>query len=103
MPNDEAIRAWAEDWVEKFDQTFNEERLRSLIGKKVKLQRPHVPAEEGEEETDPPRPIIGSVIGYSVDTIVTEQSDVHRFSVITAEGAQIALVTSIDIEELPEE
>lgn len=97
----EAVRLWAEEWVEKFDQTFTEERLRALIGKKVKLQRP-VP-EEADEDAEPPRPVIGTVVGFSVDTIVTEESDVHRFSVITSEGAQIALVTSIDIEELPEE
>lgn len=99
----EAVRVWAEEWVEKFDQTFSEERLRALIGKKVKLQRPSPDPTEHDEEVEAPRPIIGVVVGYSVDTIVTEESDVHRYSVITSEGAQIALVTSIDIEELPEE
>lgn len=96
--NLEAVRQWADDWADQFDQDYDEEKMRALVGKKLKMQRP-----KKEDEEDDPRPFQGVVVGYSIDTLITEQSDVHRYSVISSEGHQIALVPSMTIEELPEE
>lgn len=94
----DAVRAWADDWADQFDQTFDEGKLSALVGKRVQMQRP-----KREDEEEDPRAFVGVVVGYSIDTLVTEESKVHRFSVLTSEGQQIALVPSMIIEELPEE
>lgn len=101
---DEAVKAWASDWANEFDQGWDEERLRTYVGKTIVLEAP------GKAEPDN-KGVRGKftakvkVIGYSVDTLVirTEEGadpeETHRFSFLTSEGVQVALFTATTIQE----
>lgn len=102
--NDDAIRSWASDWADSFDQGWDEEKLSKWIGKTVRLYAP--PSEEGGD----PRGAEVHVVGFSVDTLfpppdeedgaMVQLPKVHRFSFLTAEGVQVALYAKVEVSEL---
>lgn len=103
MAISDSIREWADDWASKFSQDFTEERLRSIVGKRVMALGPEPTQEEINEGAKQKGFRDKVIIGFSIDTIPTDEADVHRFSVITQDGLQVALVTNMVVEELPEE
>lgn len=104
---DEAVRSWASDWADEFDQGWDEERLRSHVGKTLRLEAPGKGDDEGGRRGTFSARV--KVIGYSIDTIIfrtdedSEEQQVHRFSFLTSEGVQVALFSMTTISEEEEQ
>lgn len=94
---DESTKQWASEWIEAYDQGYTEEQLRGMCGKKVRATAP------ADEEGNSGRVFDFRIIGFTVDTIPTDEADVHRFSLITDDGRAIALRSGTTVEDLPEE
>lgn len=103
MATNDVIEQWASDWSDKFAQDWSEERLRALVGKNVKALGPEPSEEEIADGIQRKGFQKKRIIGFSIDTLPTDEADVHRFSVLTEDGLQVALLASMEIEELPEE
>jgi hypothetical protein len=103
MATSDLVNEWASDWSDTYAQDWNEERLRSLVGKNVKALGPELTEEEIEDGKKRRGFLKKRIIGFSIDTLPTDEADVHRFSVITDDGLQVALHASMEVEELPEE
>lgn len=103
MAASDVISEWASDWSDTYAQDWTEERLRALVGKNVRALGPELSEDEideGKKRKGFQRKLI---IGFSIDTLPTDEADVHRFSVLTEDGLQVALLASMEVEELPEE
>lgn len=98
----EAIRTWAAEWADAFDQSWTAEKLEELGGKRIKGEKAAT-ADEG------PKGFVGLVVGYSVDTLNfipeegAEAEVVRRFSLILDNGTQVALLSEMTVEEVDEE
>jgi hypothetical protein len=100
MQVSESAKIWASDWSDKYDQSWSEEKLRALVGKNVKALGPEVSEEDQAEGVKRKGFLNKKIVGYSIDTIPTDEADVHRFSVLTEDGLQVALIPEMEIEEL---
>lgn len=103
-PEEQAVREWASDWADKFEQDWDEERCIALLGKRVDALRPAV------DEMDGPKGFRARIVGYTIDTLTclaeddAEERDlVKRYSLITAEGAQTPILAGMTITEIEEE
>ena len=94
----EGIRSWAADWADKYDQDWSDEKLREHVGKQVDAVKPAVDEEEG------PKGFRATIAGFSVDTILfsadsetDELESVCRYSFITTEGLQVAILSGMSV------
>lgn len=84
---------WASDWADAFDQDWDEEKLAAWVGKRVEAHTP-----------DSSKGFVATIVGFSRDCIPTEEGrKVFRNSFLTDEGLQVALYTSMVVEEAKEE
>lgn len=90
-----AVREWASDWADKFDQDWDETRLHALVGKVVSAR---VETEDGPKGFSDVL-----VVGHSIDTIVYEIEDggpemtAHRFSLLSNDGKQLPIFAGMEI------
>lgn len=94
----EAVLQWASDWADEFDQGYDEEKLRAMVGNKIRVTHP-----VDEEDSEDARVVEVDIVGFCIDTIVTDEADVHRFSVISSTGLQVMLKAGLSLEHLKEE
>lgn len=105
MPKDEneALATWAAEWADKFDQDYNETNLRALVGENVQGLKPAETEEEG------PKGFKGKVVGFSIDTLCftpegqEEPLTAHRYSLILAQGMQVALLSGMEVTVVADE
>lgn len=100
----EAIRSWASEWSDLYAQDWSEEKLSEWTGKRIKTLA---------EVNGEPKGFEGTVVGYSIDTLVLHESEsedsdeftvkVHRFSFIIDEGLQCSIFAEMTVEEVEQE
>lgn len=100
MPTLKVSREWASDWADKYEQSWTPARLSEFVGKNVSGITPQV---DGEEQRGFKSAFI---VGYSVDTVVfqvddesDETAEAYRFSLLTSDGKQVALLASMEVSE----
>lgn len=93
-----AIQQWAADWADAYDQKMTEDDMNDLVGKTVDA--------EAEDSDGNPKGFKGlTVIGYSTDKVFFKSDEdaptesVHRRSVVTADGKQIAVLSGMTFTE----
>lgn len=93
-----AVREWASDWADKFDQDWGDDKLAALVGKNVSGRVDTSEGPKGFENV--------LVVGHSIDTIIYEIEDggeemtAHRFSLLTSEGKQLPIFAGMEIVEV---
>lgn len=96
-PNDDALRTWASEWADKFAQDYDEEKLKGLVGENVQGIK------QAESEEEGPKGFAAKIVGYSIDTLYftpegqDEPLTVNRFSLITSEGMQVAILSGMEV------
>lgn len=94
----EAIREWASEWSDIYDQSLSVEKLSEWVGKKVSAKG----VSRGE-----PKGFTGLVVGHSIDTLVLHEEEtdveVHRYSLIIDQGLQCSIFAGMEITEVSEE
>lgn len=96
----EQVRQWAADWADAFDQSWSQEKLEALVGKRVKAEKPATEDEGPRGFKD------GVVVGYSIDKLVftpedgAETQTVFRYSLVLANGMQTWLLSEMVVEEI---
>ncbi len=94
----EAVQQWISDWSKKFDQDWDADKLRALLGKNVELHRPTETDDEGEEIKEI-RIFKFQITGWSCDHLEDEDgTNANKWSVLTDEGNQIALLAGSRVE-----
>lgn len=99
IDNSEAIRDWASDWADKYDQSWTTESLSSYIGKVVD-------AKTDPDDTGAVNGFVARVVGYSADVLSyqpdpesEERAVVYRYSFLSDEGLQLALLAGMVVSE----
>jgi hypothetical protein len=94
----EAVREWASEWSDVYAQDWDEEKLSTYVGKRIKTHA---------EVNGEPKGFEGFIIGYSIDTIVITDGemdeDVHRYSFLIDQGLQCSIFAGMTVEEVVEE
>lgn len=88
------VQEWCSDWADQFDQDWSTEALAEWLGKTIHAYTP--------PGVEPPRSVVATVVGYSIDTIFIEDRAVCRYSFITDGGLQIPLFDKMQVEESEE-
>lgn len=84
----EAIKKWASDWADSYDQGWDVDRLSKLVGSTVTVFYP-----KAEDES-----IRINVIGYSRDVLVVEGREAYRSCFLTDEGLQVAIKAGVEVD-----
>lgn len=100
---DDALRRWASDWADAYDQGHTGAELEKLVGKKVVLAKPAT-------EEDGPKGATGIVVGITFDTLFfsededadTEPLKVLRWGLVFSHGAAVHLFSGMTITEVEE-
>ena len=88
---EDSLRGWASDWADSYAQDWDEDRLKSYLGKMINLSR------AGSEEVK----FQHEVVGYDISTLcIGEEEPVHRYAFLTSQGVQIPIVAGVLIEEV---
>jgi hypothetical protein len=93
----EAVRTWAGDWADQYDQTFDAEALEKWVGKNVRIRA---------VVKDEPKGHDGYIVGFSIAQVFTDPDDedggvecVRMCSLITFNGLAVPLFAGATIEE----
>lgn len=95
-----AVRAWASEWADVYDQKITEEEIVALVGKTVDA---HAEDSEGKPKGFKEKVIIG----FSTDKVFFKNEDdddaetlfALRRSLVTADGMQFAILSGMTISE----
>lgn len=92
------LDAWMEDWKKTFAQDWTEDRLEAFVGKTVVAEQP---ASEGIQA----RGFKGTIVGYAHFVLGVDEDEgcvVHRWDLLTIEGAGCALYAGMEVTVVPE-
>lgn len=95
----EAVRAWASEWADEFDQNWDQEGVHKYVGKTITAIRER----EGEE----PRGFRSKkVVGFSHIVLCVnpedgseEEEQVHRWGFVLDDGTMVSILSEMKITE----
>lgn len=96
-----AVRAWAQEWADQYNQTWTDELMTPYVGKTVQGV--------GMDVDGNPRGFTGKVVGYSRDSIFfpLDEHDsltaAYRSSFLLATGVQVPIFADMTFTEVEAE
>jgi hypothetical protein len=100
--NEEAVRDWASEWADRYDQTQDEEKIKAWVGKTVKVTR----EPDHTEDSDKIGEFLFNIVGYGIralsfqpDEESPERQYVHEYSLLTDTGLQVPINATMTVEE----
>ncbi len=93
----EQVRQWMSDWADRFDQSWDEDKLGAFIGENVVINRPELEDVDGEPVEA--RSFNFTVVGWSRDHLRDSDGNaVNRWSIVNSEAQQIPLQVGCTVE-----